>query len=44
MALGWLHLDHTIAKGAWYCGAASMLGSLAYSFFVIRASSRANQR
>ena len=29
MALGWLHLDHTIANVAWYGGTALMLGSLA---------------
>ena len=38
MALGWLHLDHTIAKGVWYCGAALMIGALAYSFFVLRSA------
>ena len=38
MALGWLHLDHTIAAWAWYLGAAVMLGSLVYSFFVLRSS------
>lgn len=38
MALGWLHLDHTIARGVWFCGTAIMLGALAYSFFVIRSS------
>jgi hypothetical protein len=38
MALGWLHLDHTIATAVWYCGAAVMLGALAYSFFVLRSS------
>jgi hypothetical protein len=37
-ALGWLHLDHTIARAAWYCGAALMLGSLFYSFFALRSS------
>lgn len=38
MALGWLHLDHAIAKGVWYCGAALMLASLVYSFFALRSS------
>lgn len=38
MALGWLHLDHTIARFAWYGGAVVMLGSLVYSFFVLRSS------
>jgi hypothetical protein len=36
MALGWLHLDHTIASGAWYLGAAMMAGALVYSFFLLR--------
>ena len=35
-ALGWLHLDHTIANGAWLRGAALMIGSLVYSFFLLR--------
>ena len=43
MALGWLHLDHTIARVAWYGGAALMLGSLVYSFFLLRASLSSNQ-
>lgn len=36
MALGWLHLDHTIAKVAWYGGAALMLGSLACALVASR--------
>lgn len=39
MALGWLHLDHTIARIAWFSGAAVMVGTLVYSFLLIRASS-----
>lgn len=39
MALGWLHLDHAIAKGAWWLGATVMGGALAYGFFTIRRSS-----
>lgn len=31
MSLGWLHLDHTIARLAWFSGAALMLGSLMYA-------------
>ena len=42
MALGWLHLDHTIARGVWYCGAALMLGALVYSFFLLRSSLSSN--
>jgi hypothetical protein len=38
MSLGWLHLDHTIARAAWLCGATLMLGALAYSFSAIRSS------
>lgn len=38
MSLGWLHLDHTIAKGVWVCGAALMVSALVYSFFVLRSS------
>ena len=36
MALGWLHLDHAIARAAWLLGAALMLGALAYAFFSLR--------
>ena len=39
MALGWLHLDHTIARIAWLSGAAVMIGALLYGFLLIRASS-----
>ena len=39
MALGWLHLDHTIARITWLCGAALMVGSLVYAFLLLRASS-----
>ena len=42
IALGWLHLDHAIAKGVWYCGAALMLAALVYSFFVLRSSLSSN--
>jgi hypothetical protein len=42
MALGWLHLDHAIAKGAWYLGAAAMVGALVYSFFLLRSSLTSN--
>ena len=42
MALGWLHLDHTIAACAWYLGAAVMLGSLVSSFVVLRSSLTSN--
>ena len=38
MSLGWLHLDHTIARIAWFCGAAVMIGSLLYAFVLSRAS------
>ena len=38
-ALGWLHLDHAIAEGAWYLGAAVMAGALASGFFIVRTSS-----
>ena len=34
MALGWLHLDHTIARVAWYSALRLMLGALVYSFFL----------
>jgi hypothetical protein len=43
MALGWLHLDHTIASIAWFCGAASMIGSQVYSFVLLRSSLPVNQ-
>jgi hypothetical protein len=39
MALGWLHLDHAIAKSAWYCGALLMMGALLYSVPRLRWSS-----
>jgi hypothetical protein len=35
-ALGWLHLDHTIARAVWTIGAAAMLGSLCYAFVALR--------
>ncbi|HET9469362.1 MAG TPA: hypothetical protein VFO48_13150 [Vicinamibacterales bacterium] len=38
MALGWLHLDHTIARIAWLSGAMLMMGSLVYAVFSIRLS------
>ena len=38
MSLGWLHLDHTIARAAWTLGAATMIGALLYSFSVMRSS------
>ena len=38
MSLGWLHLDHTIAKAVWMCGCALMIGSLVYSFLFLRSS------
>jgi len=38
MSLGWLHLDHTIAKAVWMCGCALMVGSLVYSFLFLRSS------
>ncbi len=38
MAMGWLHLDHTIASSAWYLGAATMAGSLVYAFSLLRSS------
>jgi len=37
-SLGWLHLDHTIAGAAWFCGAVVMIGSLLYSFFLLRSA------
>ena len=39
MALGWLHLDHAIAKGAWHLGAAVMAGACVYGFFITCRSS-----
>jgi hypothetical protein len=30
-ALGWLHLDHSLARGAWLLGASLMLGSLVWA-------------
>ena len=42
MALGWLHLDQTIAAGAWYLGTAAMAGALVYSFFLLRPSFTSN--
>jgi hypothetical protein len=42
MALGWLHLDHTIASVAWYLGAATMAGSLVYAFFLLRSAVTSN--
>jgi len=42
MALGWLHLDHAIARGAWYFGAATMAGALAYAFFLLRSPFQSN--
>ena len=39
MALGWLHLDHTIARGTWLLGTALMLGALTYAFFALRSPS-----
>jgi len=39
MSLGWLHLDHSIAKVAWYSGAIAMAGALLYSFSLVRSSS-----
>lgn len=38
ISLGWLHLDHTIARTAWFCGAALMIGALVYSFLLMRPS------
>ena len=38
MSLGWLHLDHTIARIAWLSGAAVMIGALLYSFLLVRFS------
>ena len=38
MSVGWLHLDHRLASAAWLCGAAAMIGSLAYSAFLLRSS------
>jgi hypothetical protein len=38
MALGWLHLDHTIARAAWMLGAATMIGALVYGFVLLRRS------
>lgn len=35
-ALGWLHLDHTIARIVWTLGAALMVGSLGYAFTALR--------
>ena len=39
MALGWLHLDHALAKVAWYSGALLMVGALLYSFSLVLPSS-----
>ena len=38
MSLGWLHLDHAIARTVWFCGAALMIGALVYSLLLIRPS------
>jgi hypothetical protein len=38
MALGWLHLDHTIARAAWVFGALTMVGALIYALFHLRSS------
>jgi hypothetical protein len=37
-SLGWLHLDHTLARGAWWTAAIVMVGALAWSGFAIRES------
>jgi hypothetical protein len=42
MALGWLHLDHTIARAAWMLGALTMIGALVYGFFLLRPSVSSN--
>jgi hypothetical protein len=42
MALGWLHLDHTLARAAWALGAITMIGALVYSFFLLRSSASSN--
>jgi hypothetical protein len=42
MSLGWLHLDHTIARTVWFFGAALMLAAVVYSFFLIRPSPSAS--
>ena len=39
-ALGWLHLDHTIARAAWAIGAAVMVSSLISGFFALRSQKR----
>jgi len=30
-ALGWLHLDHSLARLSWFCGAALMIGALIWA-------------
>ena len=34
-SLGWIHLDHAIARGVWWTALAIMMGALVWSFILI---------